>query len=391
MSEVSEEVLEVKETQAIKPIVGVGKAVKADKIRVAENVAPEVKKVAEIEDEDTDSEVKEDEHKPDDVPEVKSEKSELTPERKKELMKELFGDDEIDIDAIRESLKKTPEEKQKDQSAESARELSVIKFFVDNEGTMDQWEAVKKLAKTDLLELSKSQATEDIIKQGFSKTEAEEILASAFYQIDLNEIEQDFGNESDEEFAERVEKLKKMKELGSKMLESYSADKQKQANNIIKQLEAAVDAAELQAKEDAQISSNVDDVLKNFSRSTTIQLGKVNDLEINPVDHVYSEKSFKAVADLLKDPIQRNNLFKKGDGTLDVPKLTELLLINLEYKRLVKTGLLEGQSRTTSIYDNTFPFSSPQRLGVGGGTSRLDKNSIVSVGKPQRQSRQQNN
>lgn len=316
--------------------------------------------------------------------------TEISEEQRKQVLKDLFGDSEIDIEAIKESLKK-PEDKIEEQKQESYKELAARKLFVDNGGTTAQFDEIKRIATTDLKELSKANYLAELVNNGLSQDAAEAYMAKAFLQdIDVENLEQDYDNETDEDFEKRKENLLKMKELGTKQLELYSLNKQKEAANSLERIAQFVEQQELQEKEEAQISSNVDDLLKNYSRKQTIELGKANDLEIAPIEHEYSESSFKQVAEILKDPVARNNYFKKEDGTLDLTKLTETLLTNFEYKRSVKNALLEGQSRMTEIVNKTFPHTTPFDIGIGGSQSRPSKNVIVGVGKPQRSRPQYN-
>lgn len=335
------------------------------------------------------------------VEEIKAEvvdtKTQLTPteisdEQRKQVLKDLFGDSEIDIEAIKQSLKK-PEDKIEEQKQESYKELASRKLFVDNGGTTAQYDEIKRVAFADLKELSKTNILSDLMNNnGLSQAEAELFISKTYLQdINVDELEQDYDNETDEQFEKRKEGLEKMKELGTKQLELYSLNIQKQAVNSLDRIAQFVEQQELQAKEEATISANVDDMLKNYARKQTIELGKANDLEIAPIEHEYSESSFKQVADILKDPAKRNNIFNKEDGTLDLTKAAELLLSHFEYKRSVKNAYLEAQDRAAKIVNSTFPHNTPFELGIGGSPTKSNgKGVIVGVGKPQRSRPQYN-
>ena len=319
-------------------------------------------------------------------------KDSFTEEQRKALLKELFGDENFDVEAAKEKLKPaapepTEEEKKK---AQSENEIRLLKLWVDNGGTPEQYNELKNIATGDKVELSKKKAIGELMAEGFTKEEAEAMMKQEFYQIELDNIEQN-DDETDEEFESRKKALQKKVEYGAKKLERYSSYEQKQAADILKGLSTAIESKDLEAKKEAAISSNVDELLSKYPRKQTIELGKNNEVAIAPVEHEVSEESIKQVAAILKDPAKRNNYFKNQDGSLNLQKLTETLLNSIEYNRAVKNALLEGQTRMTAEFRKTFPASNPYELGIGGAIRKnTGKGSVASSGKPQRVSPQHN-
>lgn len=322
-----------------------------------------------------------------------AQQSSLSEEQRKSFLKELFGDENVDVEAIKEKLKLTapePTEEEK-KKAKSEKEIRALKLFVEQGGTPEQFNELKSIATGDKIELSKKKALTEFISAGFTEKEANEMLRNQFYQIELDNIEQDFDNETEEEFEARKKELQKKVEYGTKKLESYSSYEQTQAASILKGLEDAVESADLEAKEEAVISSNVDELLSKLPRKQTIELGKYNDVDLAPVEHEVSEDSIKQVSEILKDPAKRNNYFNNQDGTLNLPKLTEVLLNHIERNRAIKNALLEGQTRMTAEIRKTFPATSPYELGIGGAPQKNNqKGAVTSAGKPQRVSPQYN-
>ena len=308
-------------------------------------------------------------------------------------MNELFGDENVDVEAIKEKLKPTPPEPSEEEKkkAKSEKELKALKLWIEKGRTTEEFNELKNIAFGDKIELSKKKALTEFISAGFTEKEANDMLKNQFYQIELDNIEQDFENETEEEFEARKKELQKKVEYGTKKLESYSSYEQIQAASILKGLEDAVESADLEVKEEAAISSNVDELLSKLPRKQTIELGKYNDVDLAPVEHEVSEDSIKQVSDILKDPAKRNNYFLNQDGTLNLPKLTEVLLNHIERNRAIKNALLEGQTRMTAEIRKTFPATSPYELGIGGAPQKNNqKGAVTSAGKPQRVSPQYN-
>lgn len=318
----------------------------------------------------------------------------FTDEQKSEFLKTMFGEG-VDVDTIKEKLKPvTSEPTAEDKKREkSEKELRILKIFVDNGGTPEDYAKIKTLATEDKKELSKREILSELKAEGFSEQEAQDMLNHKYFQIDLDNITQDFDNdETDEAFKERKAKLKKQVEYGAKKLENHSSYKQVQAKGILKGLEDAVASEELRAKDEATLSSNVDETLKSYNRKQTYELGKSHDQEIAPIDHEVSEESIAKTAALLKDTARREQFFNNKDGTLNLPILTDFLIKNFEYERAIKGGFLEGQSRQVAEFQKTFPARTPYELNLGGAPSKNInvKGAPVKSGKPQRVSPQYN-
>lgn len=314
--------------------------------------------------------------------------TEFTDVQRKALLKEIFGDEEIDIEAIKEKIKPTKAEPTEEQKKKAAtdKELRLLNLFVSKfNGTPEMYNLQKQIANADPKEFSKAEVIGEAIAAGFTEDEAKVIANERYYQIQLDGLEQDYTNdESDEDFEKRKAAIQKKIDFGSKKLEAKSSYKIQQAKEFLGTLQKEADSEDLQRQEDEQISSNVDEVLKTMPRKQTLELGKSNDIEINPIQHEVAEESIEKVKSILKDPQQRNNLFNNQDGTLNLSKLTDVLLKAEEYNRLAKYALLEGQDRQTKIFQKTFPATSPQGLGIGGVPDKSNGNgNVQSRGKRQ--------
>jgi hypothetical protein len=321
---------------------------------------------------------------------------EFTPEQKKEFFKQLGVDykGDEDIEQIKEKLKPTvalPSEEEK-KKAENDKELRLVELFVKNGGTVDQFNAIKQIANADQKEFSKKEAIAEFMEAGFTEDEAKVMAKERYYQIQLDEITQDLDNEeSDEDFEKRKKALQKKIDFGSKKLEQKSSYKIQQAAAILNSLQDAIKSEETEVKNEAKLSSNVDEMLKNLPRKVTYELGKVNDQTIAPIEHEYSEESIAKVAAFLKDKAQRNNFFYNQDNSLNIQNLTKVLLNNFEQERIVKNALLEGQTRQVAIFESVFTSKTGYQLGVGGSPNKnISTGKVASFGKVQKVSPQHN-
>lgn len=312
---------------------------------------------------------------------------EFTEEQKAAFFKKMGIEykGEEDFEAIKEKLKPAeaqPSEEDK-KKAISAAELKQAELFIKNGGTLEQFNTIKSIANADPKEFSKKAAILELVDAGFTEDEAKDIAKERYYQIELDAIEQEV-DETDEEFEARKAKLQKKIDFGTKKIQTKSSYLQKQAGDVIKGLQEAIEAEELQGKTEATFLSNVDKTLSTLPRKQTFELGKVNDQDIAPILHEVSEDSVAKVAELLKDPAKRNQFFYNQDNTLNIANLTPLLVNHFEMKRAIKGALLEGQSRQVAEFEKVFPSKTAFELGVGGSQiKRLQKGKVASSGKPQ--------
>lgn len=318
----------------------------------------------------------------------------FTDEQRKAFLKELFGDENTDVEAIKEKIKPVialPTDEQKKKDAEN-KELKLLELFIKKGGKLDQFQEIKTLANADIKELSKKDAIQEYVTAGFSEEEAKEMVKQRYYQVELANIEQDVDNdESDDDFEKRKTALQKKIDFGSKKLETKSSHKIQQAAGILKSLQDAYDSEILLQQSEQKNATNVDALLKDLPRKVTYQLGEVNNQLILPIEHEVSEESISKVAAILKDPAQRNNIFNNQDGTLNLPKITDVLLKNFEYERSLKNAYLEGSTRQEAEFEKVFPARSAYELGVGGSVNKsINKGQVASTGKVQKVSPQHN-
>lgn len=322
-------------------------------------------------------------------------KVEYTDDQRKAFLKEMFGDENVDVEAIKEKLKpatQEPTEAQK-QKAASDKELRLMKIFVEKfNGTPEMYNLQKQIAGVDAKEFSKAEAIAEAIAAGFTEEEGKAIANERYYQNKIDALEQDFDNdETDEAFEARKASLQKKIDFGNKKLEAKSQYKIQQAKDFLTTLQKEAESEDLQRQADEQISSNVDEVLKAMPRKQTLELGKSNDIDLAPITHEVSEDSVEKVRSILKDPEQRNNFFNNQDGSLNLAKLTDVLLKSEEYNRIAKFALVEGEHRATQIFQSRFPATTAYELGVGGSMPKNNGNGkVVTVGKQQRAQPQHN-
>lgn len=280
-----------------------------------------------------------------------------------------------------ENREETDDEKAK---IETEFEKKMLNLYVDGGGKIDDFLTIKQVAQMDLTALSKNELTNELKQAGFSDDEIQEIQVESYYQMNPDEIEQGF-EESDEDFEKRKEKIRKKVAYGTEKLSKRSAAQQQQAKSILDTLRKAVEQQDLQAVSEREYAAKVEKLSKELPRKLTLQLGKVDDKEIAPIEFDVSEDDIASVLDTIKDQAKIETIFYQEDGRLNIEKVSEILLRNTILEKAAREALFEGQTRQVKIFEETFPARTAHEIGVGGTSSPSNngqKGKLAGFGKP---------
>jgi hypothetical protein len=286
-----------------------------------------------------------------------------------------------DINALKEKLKPaaapaaepTAEEK---AAQEIAIEQRVIANYIANGGTVEQYAALKSIVAADTLEFAMSEARRELRDAGFPEDHIDAIIAERYYQVSDEEIEQ-LEDESDKAF------VKRKKEYGSKKLEARSVNTKKQAEDVLKTLRQVVENENLLKQREEQFSSKIDEHLAKLPRKITFQLGEAEGQVIPPIEFDVNESSVTEIANILKNPEERQKFFYNQDNSLNLENITNVMLRNKALEEAVKVSYHTGGTRQAEIFKKVFPHS-PKDLGVGGAQAgNPQKGKFVGVGQPE--------
>lgn len=280
------------------------------------------------------------------------------------------------IDGIKEKLTYTkpgpdPTEAEKEQAAKNF-EKRMLDVHIASGKTPEQYTLLKSIANGDLKELSHNKAVAELKEAGFNEAEIKEAMKARYFQIDDAEIEL----EDDEE---KKAFLKKSKEVFTKRLDTKAAHIQSQAKSYIESLTSQVNESDAEKKRMEQHTSNVEDAIKSYQRKQTLELGKVDDIEIPPIDLEVPESALDEVKELLKDPEKLENLLYNKDGNINLEFLLPHLVRSASYKNVVKHGYLTGGTRQVEHFESIMGKSVPTLGGVKPPDS--SKGAVASKGK----------
>lgn len=286
----------------------------------------------------------------------------------------------------------TPEE-----IAKTAADLDkrMLDLFLEGGGNIDNYAVIKQVANMDLKELSEKELVRELTSKGFNDAEIAALKQERYYQINLDELEQDLINgETDEEFESRKVGLKKKQEFYTEKLSTRSKHTQEQAKGILKNLYSAIEKSESSKKaseeSERKLSAKTDEILSKIPKKVTYELGKTldNSADIVPVQHEVDDADIAEVGKLLKDPTLRNNFLYTPEGDLNLQAIADIKVENATLKKALKNVYLEAEKRTVERFSKVFPHVTPQSLGVGTNgreqTNGGGKKTAASIGKSQR-------
>lgn len=279
------------------------------------------------------------------------------------------------IDFVKEKLNyqppaPTPTDEEKTK-ADKAFEKRILDLHIESGKTPEQYTLLKGIANGDLKELSLQQTKEELKAAGFSDEKINDIIKERYYQVEDSDIE--LADDDEKEF------LKKKKEFGSKKLESRAAYLQNQAKSYIDSLTKAVNDSDAEKKRMEQHTSKVEDAIKNYQRKQTLELGKVDDTDIPPIEDEIPETAFAEVKDILKDPVKFEQLLFTKEGDVNLDFIIPHLVRSASYTSAVKKGYLVGADRQVEHFQGTFGSVIPSLGGQPKPTNENGK--IVRRGK----------
>lgn len=301
--------------------------------------------------------------------------------------KELTPDE---IKALYEKHFPTTPELTAEQVAEKEKAVKkrMLDLYIENGGTPASFVAMEELANADLTQLSDSQLVSELKAGGFNDEQIAALRKERYYQLDEAELAEI------EDETERADILKK-KDFVDKRRLAKAEQTKNQATTFFDTLKKAIDNQDLQVTKEKEFSSKVDEHFKAVPRKLTIQLGKADDADLAPIDFDIPESVIEKVSASLKDAAQRKQNYNTSDSGLNIAKLADLELRSALLDELVKTSVLEGQTRQVKIFESTFGGKKASDIGVGAdGVKRENKGGkgtkFVSAGQTQRFQPQRN-
>lgn len=265
------------------------------------------------------------------------------------------------LDTIKEKLTyqkpapdPTSEEKEK---AAKEFEKRILDIHLKSGKTPEQYTLLKSLANGDLKELSENRTKLELKEAGFDDDQIADIIKKRYFQFDDNDIEL-------EEDDKVKELLKKEKEFGTKKLTTRAAYIQQQAKSYIDSLTKEVNDLDAEKKRMEQHSSNVEDAIKKYQRKQTLELGKVDDTDIPPIEHEVPEEALTEVKELLKDPVKFEQLLFTKEGDVNLDFIIPHLVRSTSYKNAIKHSYLVGGTRQVEHFEAAFGSSVPSLGGA---------------------------
>lgn len=270
---------------------------------------------------------------------------------------------------LKEKLKPAPavETDDEKQAKVKAREKRLLDKFLSNDGTIEQFTALKSLANADVKEISINELKRELKEEGkFTDDKIDDIINDMFFQIADDELEK-YTDETEKEF------LKRKKEYGAQLLANRSKALKDKAVNILSNLESEIDAEDLSAQQEAQLSSTVEEHFKTLPRKLTFELGKSDDRQLDPIAYDVADADIQEVENELKDPAKRKQLLFNEDGSLNVANIADMRVKIKVLESLLKTTYLAGEKKQVEFFESRFG-TNPHMIGVGGAGKGAGQN-----------------
>lgn len=243
-----------------------------------------------------------------------------------------------------------------------------------------EYAAIKHAMSADLTELSISELTKEL--KAIGVTDPEQIAAiqkERYYQIEQAEIDA-IEDPKEKELAQ------KKFDYGKSKFENKGKQVKENAVDFYNNLKEAVNQKDFFTQKESEFVSNVEAHFKEVPRKMTLELGKMDDIEIPPVEYEVPEEAIAKAQETLKNPASRKQLlFNTTDGSLNLKSIAELVLKAEMFDSAAKTMYLTGGHREVEKFEKIFP-KNPNALGVGGNSQANNgkPGKLIKAGPPER-------
>lgn len=242
-----------------------------------------------------------------------------------------------------------------EQKAAQEKELEkrLVGLYMDMGGSAQDFAHLQSIVASDSGKIGFDKVVSDLKKEGFTDEDAVRLAKEMHFDIpedELSELE-----------ADAKEALLKKKAFGQKKQASRGDNIKKSAQSVLDTLKQKVAQLDTEKQKEEQHLSKVEDALKVFPRKLKLELGKLADADIDPIDFETSEAAISKVKDAIKSyPDLKKQLFTEtGEPNLEF--ILPLLAKSFSFDEAVKASYLTGIDRNTKILESKY---SPTSKGI---------------------------
>ncbi len=282
------------------------------------------------------------------------------------------------IDKLKEKLttpstNAAPTEEEKEKTR-IAKEQRIINEHLSRKGTVEQFTTFKNIITAEKKTLGLQKEVEDLVAAGFSQEDATEMANTRYFQLTDEQIEAI-------EDKDLKAKALKEREVGFKKLENKGDYLQKTAQSYLNILEKTLADQDAEKSKMEQHTSTVEDAIKKYQRKETIDLGKIDDQDISPIEFEYSDTALASAKELLIDAKKFDDNLFTNDGGVKVEFILPYLIKAFSFPEVAKKSYLIAQDRAVEHIKAKFSATPPPLNGSSGkknGTGTPGK--LVSAG-----------
>lgn len=261
------------------------------------------------------------------------------------------------------------------KAAATAKEQRLLALHIGRGGTIEQFTSFQKQSTMEPGELGKLKLALDLKNAGFP----EEKITSVIKKMHLDVSDEELAELSPEDQAE----IKKEREFGLSKLNSRGSIFKKMAADYLVDLERQATDEDTNKATKKQHASNVEAAFTAYQRKQKLEFGKVDDLEVPPVEFDIPETVISSVKDSIKDKAKWESQIYNKDGSVNLDYILPHLIKSEAYSIAAKTALLEGETRGAEKALKGFSPKPPALGGTNGGEQGR-KGQLTAAGAPVR-------
>jgi hypothetical protein len=296
-------------------------------------------------------------------------------------LKEYFKSQGIDYEGVEKLKAKLAPQVQLTDEQKKQAELELEKKLFDlhtkRGGNLEQYAAFKAVAQSDVKTLGIDKIKRDLVADGFTADQADGIIKKMHFEVS----DEDLAAIEDESERKLIEKERA---FGLKKLTARGGFIQNTAKSYLDSLTKELQDLDAEKVKMELHTSKVEDAIKNFQRKQTLQLGKVDDQEIAPVDYDVPDEVLTEVKEILSDRAALESKLYNKEGDLNLEFLIPHLINSVSRDKAVRHAYITSADRQVAIFEKVFPSKSAPALGSNNNNKPAPTpGKIVGAGKAQ--------
>lgn len=234
--------------------------------------------------------------------------------------------------------------------------------------TIDTFAEMQRVANTDAAELGRLKVERDLAAAGFPVEQIPEMIK----KMNLDVSPEELADMSDEDKAQ----IQKERDFATKKMEKRGMFLQQTAKNYFQSLENVIADEDAENTLKTQHADIVSAAIPKFLAEVSIEMGKVNDVDVSPIPFKAPDSVAAELQDLVGDRDKLKKLLINNDGSINLGWLMPKIAAQLTIQHVAKTAYMQGEHNAAQKLKETF---GEKPMGGSSGAASVKKDGAITA------------